>query len=231
MPKIIDADEVTFNLDVSYKLFESGIDEPKPLIIYLHGYKQNTAYFKKKCTDLLSLNAYHLFIQGPYPIYDENHKRRVNQWGRAWYLYDGNQEQFVKSMGKSSKFIESVLEEIKSKANFNRISLIGYSMGGYLAGYFALSRPQLINDLVIIGGRIKTELFSDQVYPNLNVLALHGAYDQSVSNQRAQESCKELSIMQAQVTYKQLDGGHKLKSVYLDTAKQWLKSIGYKDLI
>lgn len=231
MAHTIDTGNATFNFDVPYKLLATSDEEPKPLIVYLHGYRQNLEYFEKKCQDLLSLKAYHLFIQGPYPIYDEKQRREVAKWGRAWYLYDGNQDQFISSMEKSSNFIESVVEQVKAKANYNRVSLLGYSMGGYLAGYFALSRPQIIQDLLVIGGRIKSELFADRSYPSLNVLALHGAADKSVSSRRAQQSCKELRKTGARVTYKKLDGGHKLKHLYLDTAKEWLTNNGYKDLI
>ncbi len=218
-----------FELDVPYELIETGDKGSKPLIVYLHGYKQNLRYFKKKCADMLSLNALHLFLQGPYPIYDEQQNRAADEWGRAWYLYDGRQEQFIRSMEKSSVFIERVIDEISKDRAINRRIILGYSMGGYLAGYFALSRPAVIDELVTIGARIKAEHFVKNQYPNLNVLAVHGKNDKTVAADRQKKSCEQLREMGAKVSYRTIEAGHRLSVVYILEIKEWLsqaKSLG-----
>lgn len=222
MPTELVSGNASFSIDVSYKLIDIGPQTDKPLFIYLHGYKQNLQYFEKKCSDLLSLEAHHLFIQGPYPIYDEARRRKIEQWGRAWYLYDGEQEQFLKSMEKSSGFIQTVAGKLMQEISVNRVSVIGYSMGGYLAGYFALSRPHFVNDLIVMGGRIKTESFQGQSYNGMNVLHLHGIDDDAVSAERAKMSCDDLKSMGASVTYKRLGTTHKLTSTYIQALKDWL---------
>lgn len=230
MPTVLASGNASFSIDVSYKLIETGPQGDKPLFIYLHGYKQNLQYLQKKCSDLLSLEAHHLFIQGPYPIYDEARRRKVEEWGRAWYLYDGEQEQFVKSMEKTSGFIQSLTGKLMQDLNVCRISLIGYSMGGYLAGYFALSRPDFINDLIVMGGRIKSEIFSGRSYKGMNVLHLHGVDDKSVSSERARMSCEELKSMGASVTFKELKTTHKLTSTYIQVLKDWFIKQGIAKL-
>ncbi len=214
-----------FTIEVPFKLIKTGAADK--LIVYLHGYKQNIAYFEKKFSPFLSIDAFHLFIQGPYPIYDEKHRRNVEQWGRAWYLYDGRQEQFSQSLEKSSKFIENVIMQATSDKEIQRCAILGYSMGGYLAGHFALSRSNLVDDLAVIGGRIKTEYFINQSYNNLNVLALHGNKDQSVSNKRAKDSAEELRTLGASVHYSMIEEGHRLSAAYIDKAKEWFLQQGY----
>src|SRR5690625_1263051 len=76
-----------FKINISYELLETGRPGVKPLIVYLHGYGQNAIRFKKKVSSLLDIEAWHLFLQGPYIIYDRKHAREVSEWGRAWYLY------------------------------------------------------------------------------------------------------------------------------------------------
>ncbi len=232
MSEVLSTGKSSFKIEVPYKLIETGEKGKKPLIVYLHGYNQNIKYFKRKVQDLINLRAYHLFIQAPYPIYDREHKRKVPEWGRAWYLYDGDQQQFIKSLELASEFVQEVIDNIINHIDVSRLAMIGYSMGGYLAGYFALSRWKHVNDLVVIGGRIKTEVFEQKKghYDHMNVLALHGTKDDSVKSEPQKKSAEQLKKMGANVTFKELDEGHELKGRYIAETKEWMTSLGYKEL-
>ena len=99
MSDVLFSGKASFKIEVPYKLIETGESGvEKPLLVYLHGFKQNIEQFEELVEELLSLEAYHLFIQGPYPIYDRSRQKQVHEWGRSWYLYDGEQDQFVKSL-------------------------------------------------------------------------------------------------------------------------------------
>ena len=228
MSELINKGKVEFNLSVPYYLYETGYDDKKPLIIYLHGYKQNAHYFEKKLSTLKKFEAYHLFMQGPYPVYDENRKRKVEEWGRAWYLYDGRQEQFLQSMEKSAGFIDKVLQTTEKEIEISRRSIMGYSMGGYLASYYALSRFQQIDDLIVAGARVKIEHFVNKDFSGLNVLAIHGKNDKSVKAEPQQRSCKKLRAQGAIVDYKPIDAGHRLSDEYVINIKQWLMNKEFK---
>lgn len=232
MSEVLSSGKTSFKIEVPYKLIESGASgKKKPLIVYLHGYNQNIKYFRRKVSDLISLEAYHLFIQAPYPIYDEEHKKKVPEWGRAWYLYDGDQQQFIKSLELASEFIQEVIDNTLNHIEVSRLAVIGYSMGGYLAGYFALSRWKHVNELVVIGGRIKTEVFEDRngSFDHMNVLALHGLKDDSVKSDPQKKSASQMERMGAKVTFKELSEPHALTGKYLTETKNWLKSLGYKE--
>ena len=231
MKNILQTGHTTFNIEVPYKLIETGEpSQEKPLGVYLHGFNQNMEQFEKLVTRMLDLKAYHLFVQGPYPIYDRSRKKKVEDWGRSWYLYDGEQEQFVKSLESASDFLEQLIEDISQHVSASRKAVFGYSMGGYLAGYFALSRPKLVDELMVVGARIKTEVFKEREssYEGMHVLALHGLADQSVKSEPQQKSCKQLSEWGADVTFKEIDRSHKLDNIYLLETQKWLKSLDYK---
>ncbi|MEX0857700.1 MAG: hypothetical protein WD016_06110 [Balneolaceae bacterium] len=221
--------KTSFKVEVPYKLIETGEKGKKPLIIYLHGYNQNLSYFEEKAEAVLELNAYHLFIQGPYPIYDTSREKQVADWGRAWYLYDGEQSQFIKSLEISSEFIQEIVDGLAEVIEISRLCVIGYSMGGYLAGYFAFSRWKHVNDLIVIGGRIKTEAFEGKLdqASHLNILALHGKDDINVYPEPQEKEIKMLKKEGFKAEFQLLEEGHSLTQKYFRIAMDWLKSIGY----
>lgn len=231
MQEVLISGKASFKVEVPYKLIETGKPkgDKKPLIVYLHGFNQNIEQFQELVDEMLSLEAYHLFIQGPYPLYDRKRRKKVEDWGRAWYLYDGEQDQFVRSLELASEFIQEVIDNILNHISVSRVGMFGYSMGGYLAGYFALSRWKHVNELIVIGSRIKTEVFEnrERSYDHLNVLALHGAKDESVKSSPQKESCDRLAVWGANVTFEELEESHVLSSLFLNQAKKWLVSMGY----
>lgn len=226
MEHTVSTGHLTFGVEVPFNIISHKNSDEKPLIVYLHGFNQNIQIFREKIEPMMDIDAHHLFIGGPYPLYDRRRKRKVEQWGRAWYLYDGDPEQFVTSLEKTSQFLEETLERVKTQLKVSRIAMVGYSMGGYLAGYYALSRVQTVNELVVIGGRIKTELFSGKGkrFEHLNVLALHGANDSRVKSGTQQESTEELAGWGVDVTFKELDASHSMSTLFIDEIKSWLLS-------
>lgn len=231
MQDVLISGKASFKIEVPYKLIETGESEggKKPLIVYLHGFNQNMEQFEELVEEMLSVEAYHLFIQGPYPLYDRRRQKKVKDWGRAWYLYDGEQDQFVRSLELASEFVQEVIDSILNHISVSRLAVFGYSMGGYLAGYFALSRWKHVNELIVVGSRIKTEVFEgrEHNYDHLNVLALHGSEDESVKSGPQKKSCDQLSNWGANVTFDELEESHVLSSLFLNHTKSWLESLGY----
>ena len=231
MKEVLVSGKHSFKIEVPYKVIETGPKGSKPLILYLHGYNQNKSEFEEECGDFIKkINAYHLFIQGPYPLYDRTRKKKVSEWGRAWYLYDGNRGQFIKSLEISSQFLQEVIDRLLPLLEVNRIAVIGYSMGGYLAGYFAFTRWKHVNELAVCGARLKTEVIGEswQNLNHMNILAVHGTGDQSVSAENQQKEIESLSRHKIKSTFKPVEEGHsfsgKIKNVIID----WLVKNGYK---
>lgn len=223
--------KTSFKVEVPYKLIETGgSTEKKPLIVYLHGYNQNISYFEKKMEPLMELEAYHLFIQGPYPIYDQSRKRNVSEWGRAWYLYDGNQGQFIKSMEIASEFIQEIIDGLNDVIGISRLCILGYSMGAYLGGYFAFSRWKHTNDLIAISGRIKTEAFEGKrdKAAHLNICAIHGEQDEQVLPGPQKKEIEMLAAEGINAKYTGTDDGHGLSDAMTGVAKKYLKELGYR---
>ena len=230
--EVLVSGKASFKVEVPYLLIENGEKSEKPLIIYLHGFGENIDRFRQKCESLLNLNAYHLFIQGPYPIYDRSRKKNVSEWGRAWYLYDGNRGQFIKSLELASEFIQEIVDKLLPVIQVNRIGVVGYSMGGYLAGYFALTRWKHVNDLAVIGARIKTEVLNDnwENIQHLNIAAFHGKNDDKVRAEPQAEEIESLKLNGVKAELNLLNENHSFSEVYLNQIIQWFKRIGYEEV-
>jgi len=230
--EVLVSGKTSFKVEVPYTLIETGEKGKKPLIIYLHGFGENIDLFKKRCDSLLNLKAYHLFIQGPYPIYDRSRKKNVSEWGRAWYLYDGNQGQFIKSLELASEFIQGIIDKLLPVVQVNRIGVMGYSMGGYLAGYFALTRWKHVNDLVVIGARIKTEILNESFenIQHMNIAAFHGENDDKVQSGPQANEIEMLKENGVKAELNLLNENHSFSEVYLNQIFKWLKRSGYEEM-
>lgn len=222
----------SFKIEVPYQLIETGAKgEKKPLILYLHGYGENIKTFQEKCTRFFDINAYHLFIQGPYPIYDHSGKKTVSNWGRSWYLYDGKRKQFVKSLEITSEFIQEVLDNLIKFINVSKLCVIGYSMGGYQAGFFSLTRWKHVNDVIVVGARLKTEVLNAGVFPHLqhmNILAVHGRNDEKVSYERQKEAIDFLKSKGLNSELRLLEENHDFSPKVIDEILNWMQSNFYK---
>jgi predicted esterase len=220
--------KTSFKIEVPYTLFETGEKGPKPLIVYLHGRGQYLDLFKKKTEALHELSAYHLYIQGPYP--ELTHTTDREKIGYSWYIYNGKQGSFVKSLEYTAEFIQEIIDGVVPFIKVTRLCMIGYSMGGYQAGYFALSRWKHTNELIVIGGRIKTELVTENGWQNLqhmNVLALHGADDEQVLGEPQRLSIETMKHQGVSADFETTPGGHALTPESLASAGRWLKKMGY----
>ncbi len=220
--------KTSFKIEVPYTLFETGLKGPKPLIVYLHGRGQYLDLFKKKTEALHELSAYHLYIQGPYP--ELTHTTDREKIGFSWYIYNGKQGSFVKSLEYTAEFIQEIIDGMLPFIKVTRLCIIGYSMGGYQGGYFALSRWKHTNELIVIGGRIKTEIVTENGWQNLkhlNVLALHGASDEQVKPEPQADSIRQLKEIGVNAEFELLEGGHALTPDVLAASVRWLKKMGY----
>lgn len=231
MEELLLSGHATFDLELPYRLYDAGESGGKPLLVYLHGFGDNIDRAERQFAAMKKIRAYHLFIQAPYPIFSRSGRKKVSDWGRAWYLYDGTQQTFIDAMEKSSEFLQKLLDELIPHLDIERIGVVGYSMGGYLGGYFTFSRWKYVHDLIAIACRLKVELFEDR-YDRLkhqHILALHGKDDDKVLPEPQKESVDELFNAGIDATFEIFNGvGHKMDPEMFKFATSWLTKIGYE---
>lgn len=220
----------TFKLQVPYKLIRTGEDGKKPLLVYFHGYGQDIAELEEKMSVLLQLDAYHLFIQGPYAL--KLNPSEVKRKGYSYYLYDDD-DTYKNSIEYTAEFIQEIIDHVIPIIQVSRISLIGYSMGAYLAGYWALTRWKHTNDVIMISGRLKTEWFESRITENrhvdhMNIIAFHGKNDSIVDALKQRECiefCKENGL---KAEFHEIETNHELNSRLTEPVFNWLINLGYR---
>lgn len=229
--EILTSGKSSFTIEVPFELIETGKkDVKKPLIIYLHGFKDNIQSFKKRSIEVVkSVEAYHLFLQGPYTLYEGRNDKKVKDWGASWYLYDGEQKQFIQSMEKTSEFIHQTLQNISKGIVYSRLCLLGFSMGGYLAGYFAMTRAKVVNELIVVGARIKTEVLNSDwsSISHMNILAVHGKKDKLVDYKPQRNEIKRLQKKGIKADFKVIEQKHIFNKESTVPICDWLLECNY----
>lgn len=215
-------------------MVEIGPEGSKPLLVYLHGYSQDMDTLKQLTSPLRALVGYHLYIQGPIRVEKEYTPEKRD--GFSWYEYSGDPRRFARELERRAaalqRCVRRVIGALHLDGNIQRTGLFGYSMGGYLAAYYSISRPERVNELIVSGCRIKTELFESEWarLRHLNVLALHGRHDRRVLPAPQQKEVEWLRRQGLNATFVELDEGHRLTRSYMDHALRWLENTGYSTL-
>ena len=107
-----------------------------PVLVGLHGFGDDGP----RLADRLPLDGApyaRLWPDGPYPVeVKTDGARRI---GRAWYQYDGDQPRFVAALDAASVFVARVVDAVAEAhpIDVGRAVVLGYSMGGYPAGWTA----------------------------------------------------------------------------------------------
>lgn len=222
---VISVGKKTFRLQVAYKCIETGgKGKEKPLLIYLHGFAQNRDWMMQRFqNDIKRIDAYHLFLEGPFLLLETYLKTQKKFY--SWYLFNGDKDEYVSSVEYVSEYLQEVLDQFQIQLQPSEIHIVGYSMGAYLAGYFALTRPTLINKCVMINGRLKTEWVKSWEYlSEVCFLAIHGAKDEEVAPEKQNEHIQILNENGGRGTFVEVEGDHKINDQMIAACYTFIQS-------
>jgi phospholipase/carboxylesterase len=149
--------------------------------------------------------------------------------GQAWYAYDGDQERFRESLARLEPYLEGVLGEVSRHAGVDtaRLVVIGYSMGAYVGGYFALRRSPLPVGLALLAGRLKHEFLAPELERahGLPVLFASGKRDRTLPRERLEEGRRALIAHGARVASIEHEGGHGLSGELVAELRYWVDGV------
>lgn len=197
-----------------------------PLLVALHGMGMSAEEFAEILAPLRKLPIVILVPEGVYPF--EIRTGGELRIGRAWYLYTGDEDEFLASMEKSGRHLKTLIRNTLAEYPIDneRVAMLGFSQGGYFAGYFGIRNAAYLAGLVVIGARVKDEVLERELPRayGLPVLLMHGRKDRAVplrlaeaSHDAVQEAVGETAELR---TY---DCGHSVTTEQLRDARAWLK--------
>jgi phospholipase/carboxylesterase len=197
-----------------------------PLLVALHGMGMSAEEFAEIIAPLRSLPIVVLVPEGVYP-FEIRHGQEM-RIGHAWYLYTGDEDEFVESMERSGRHLKTLIKRTLASypVDNERVAVLGFSQGGYFAGYFGIRNAAYLAGLVVIGARVKDEVLPRELQRayGLPVLLMHGRKDRAVplsmaeaSHDAVREAVGETAELR---TY---DCGHTVTTEQLRDARAWLK--------
>ena len=188
-------------------------DPDGSLVVALHGQGMSPRTFRRDALPAMPERATVLFPQAPLPF--EIRKDGRFKQGNAWYVYLGDSPEFLTSMERAENWLRFVLDAALARGGLaqERVSLLGFSQGGYLAGFVGLRDPGRYRRLVLAGARFKHEVLEDDAraageIAGYRVLAVHGEQDQGVLLAPTQHSVDRIREWGVDVALRTYSTGH-----------------------
>jgi predicted esterase len=191
-----------------------------PLVIALHGKGMRAKGFERWLKPGIDAGGASWWVpRGIFPYELEN--RRI---GYAWYVWDGTQEALKASMDEAREYLVGLTEAAVRRLRPSSVTLLGFSQGGYLASYLALSRPDLYQGLVCCCGRPKAEFVADlAAAKDLRVLIQVGEHDRAVSPELMEKGTRPLLDAGLTVDVRTYDAAHKLTAEMARDAAEFVR--------
>lgn len=215
-----------FSHDVAWRLHLPAGPGPWPVVVALHGMGQSAALFDKVLAPLRRDRFALLIPDGPLPF--EIREADGIREGRAWYVYTGDQDAFLRSANVTTSWLLGLVDRLGAEhpVDAGRLALLGYSQGGYLAGMAALRNAGRLAGLVSACSRIKSELLDRvEITARFPVLALHGERDRSLAVDRSRASAQALREHGFDVDFREYPSGHRLTEEQLADASAFLDRV------
>lgn len=189
-----------------------------PLVIALHGWGMTERSFERWLRPGIDAARASWWVpRGILPC--EVRSRKI---GYAWYVFDGDQGALRASMDEAASYLAGLAAAARRALAPQSIALLGFSQGGYLASYLALSRPDLFSALVCCCGRPKAEFVADLgAARGVRVLVQTGAEDASVPPELVAKGVAPLREAGLAVEERSYPAGHRIVAAMAEDAARF----------
>ncbi|MFW9078956.1 alpha/beta hydrolase [Pseudomonas sp. P2757] len=198
--------------------------EPRPLVVFLHGYGSNEA-------DLIGMKFQlpkhynYLSVQAPMSL-GEGRFQWFRKKGEG--VYNGETDDLKLSSQKLREFIAAAAQ--KYHAQPDKVYLIGFSQGAMMSYEVGLRRPAVVGGIAALSGRLlpvlKAELKAQQQRPPLNIFIGHGTADDRVPYSAGTEADALLQKLSYKPQFHAYPGvGHSISAAELRDLNAWLQQL------
>ena len=203
-------------------------ENPKALIIWLHGLGADSSDFKDIVGRLNLLDIEFILPNAPFrPI-------TVNQGlsMRGWYDIKGahksidfNYQDDPGLISSMRRIEEIITERMKQLDKITKIIIVGFSQGAALAIFIGQSSKIKFDGILLLSGYQPITASNNITKRNTPILAMHGLHDDIIDIDTARLSYKDNSP--EHFNFKTYEMGHEVNSSQLLDIQQFL--IGIKD--
>ncbi|WP_426206551.1 alpha/beta hydrolase [Pseudomonas sp. TWP3-1] len=198
--------------------------EPRPLVVFLHGYGSNEA-------DLIGMKFQlpkqynYLSVQAPMAL-GEGRFQWFRKKGEG--AYNGETDDLKVSAQKLRDFIAAAAQ--KYHAQPDKVYLIGFSQGAMMSYEVGLRQPAVVGGIAALSGRLlpvlKAELEADQQRPPLSIFIGHGTADDRVPYSAGTEADALLQKLSYKPQFHAYPGiGHSITAAELRDLSAWLQQL------
>lgn len=192
-----------------------------PLLVLLHGIGSNErdlfglAEYLDERFLVLSARAPNTRMPGSYA------------WFEIAFTPDGmviDVDQAERSLQLLIRFVEEAVEAYA--ADPRRVYLAGFSQGAIMSACVALTRPDLVDGVVLMSGRVPPEILPAiapvEQLEGLHFLVVHGVYDNTLPIEYGRASRDILQTLPVDLSYNEYPMGHEVSSASLTDVATWL---------
>jgi len=193
-----------------------------PVVILLHGLRSNEKDLFS-FADALPPEFIVLSLQAPLTLGADQY---------AWFESDLSTGKPIINAAQAEKSrlqLLDFLQALPSKFHYDhdRVFLVGFSQGAIMSLYVGLTKPELVNGIAVLSGRLldeaKTKEINGPLLKHLRVFLAHGINDNVLPLHYADETHTYLQAKQIPTVFKTYPEGHTICRQELDDLVVWLK--------
>lgn len=190
-----------------------------PLVVMLHGATgtpENVAAWGQQMPHrdfILAAPA------AAYPVFSSHQDSRI------WWPAGISDELRLQYLEQCAAYVEAVVGEMRTRFSVSNAVVAGFSQGGMLASYTALTRPGLFDALACFSTTIAVSDELPRRDLDFPVFSGHGLRDSAVSAEQGELLADFLEEQGCTVTRFTFDGGHEISQQELEAFCDWLDAL------
>ena len=215
---------ITATINLYYDLcVPEDAEEPRPLLIYCHGYGENKRHGMRIARDCAPDGFVVAALQGFYQHIDYPTGKGVPlKFGFGWLTNFKTEE----SIALHHKFINDVIEKLASEnvVDESNVFLMGFSQTCALNFKYAFSHTEKLKGVIGVCGGMPGDWDKNEIYKetDASVLYIHGVNDEFYTPERVKDYKERLSHRATDVEIKSYNAGHEIISAMRGDVRDWL---------
>ena len=210
-------------INLYYDLYvpDAETDQPRPLVIALHGYEGNKESMMALARKINSHDFMIASVQGPNGFFVRTGDANTPKIGFGWMM----QYKVAETLRLHHQTLLAIIEETAAQYKLDRraIFLVAFSQAVALNYRFTFTHPNLIRGVVAVCGGIPGDWDEDKYQPSAtDVLIIAGQEDEFYPISRTRTFKEALARRAQSVEFRSFPAGHIFMRESLPIINEWM---------